>query len=146
VNGLTVLWNDGTGHFTTPPGSVTVPGCGTAVVAADFDKDGDPDLAVAVAGAGYGPSSVQVLRNLGGGHFVAPVSYAVAPYAFQLVAGDLDGNTRPDLVVGTSSGFDVLLNGTGTDFQPAVTFNAFSGPIALGDVDRDGDLDVMLTN
>jgi hypothetical protein len=64
-----------------------------------------------------------------------------------IAAADLNGDTRPDLVVGVHGGFEVLLNkGDGTFLAP-VFYGTNSGDgalaIALIDLNRDGHIDIV---
>jgi hypothetical protein len=134
-------------------------GTGTVVpvgiVAADFDGDGDMDLAVAGYGYVGAGSSVLLLRNNGNGTFAAPVSFPSAAGPYDLAVGDLTGDGRPDLVIAHQDyRVTVLANNGAGGFAAPVVYSGlgdnYAGPlfasVALGDVDRDGDLDVLYGN
>lgn len=67
--------------------------------------------------------------------------------------GDVDGDQLPDMLVGCASGKILYWKNTGTSAAPAFTYqyDTFAGinikvPVspALGDLDKDGDMDLML--
>jgi hypothetical protein len=91
-----------------------------------------------------------VLLGNGDGTFALPVNYPVQNFPTALAVGDLDGDGRPDLVVGGngSSAVSVLPgNGDGT-FAAAVTYPAGSAPdsVAIGDLNGDGAPDLATAN
>jgi hypothetical protein len=75
-----------------------------------------------------------------------PVDYVVGPVPISMTAGDLDGDGKVDLVVGTfNSGVKVLLNKGEGAFSAPVSY-AYSGDVAAGDVSGDGKLDLVVAN
>ena len=117
-----------------PPRSVTL---------ADFNGDTFLDLAVATSS-----NTVIVRLNNGNGTFFANVAYATVANPTAVESGDLNGDSRPDLVVTSSSGSlaSVLLNsGTGT-FVPKVDYPAGVGnyAIAIGNLDVLAPIDLAI--
>jgi hypothetical protein len=101
-----------------------------SVVVGDFNGDGHLDLAV--LGRIPGSTQVAILFGRGDGTFRPPVITTVpglpAGDSFPVLAGDLTGNGRDDLVVfsANDASFDVLLsNGNGTFTN--------TGPVAIGE-------------
>lgn len=156
-NTVSIYFGNGTSSTFAPRQAVSV-GTGAVVpvgiAAADFDGDGDVDLAV----AGYGyvgtGSSVILLRNSGNGTFAAPISFPSGEGPYDLAVGDLTGDGRPDLVIGHENyRVTVLANNAAGGFAAPLTYTVggtYAGPlfptVALGDVDRDGDFDVLYGN
>jgi len=68
-----------------------------AVAVSDFDGDGNLDVAVASRDS----NEVSVYLGLGSGKFQQPQTYALSPAAtpVQMIAADVNGDGRPDLVV-----------------------------------------------
>ena len=143
--------DDGSGVFAPHPVSPTFGGGdSTAVALGDLDNDGDLDAIV--ANAGNQPQNVRL--NDGTGRFLPhPVSPTLGAGNSTAVAlGDVDGDGDLDAIIANDTGQaqDVYLNdGTGqlTPHPVAPTFGAGnSTAVALGDVDGDGDLDVVVAN
>lgn len=118
----------------------------------DIDGDGKPDVAV----ANYNGSNLSVLRNtstVGTISFATAVSFATGFQSTSIVAGDIDGDGKPDLAVGNSGNADIsVLRNTsivGTiSFATQVTFATGTGPfsISIGDIDGDGKPDLAVAN
>ncbi len=139
-----LLLGTGTGAFGLPlylpAGSQPV-----GVALTDIEGDGDADLAVA---SGLG-SSVQLRRNDGSGGFGAGVVTGAGAPPAALLAAPLDGDALADLVVACSDGTLRVLHADGAGgVLAAVTWPTLAQPVALeaGDMDLDGDLDVLTTH
>jgi hypothetical protein len=125
---------------------------------ADFDGDGRPDVAYATVCGGGG---VAVLFQNGDGTFTEHVIANVgADHQGQLLAADVSGDGRPDLIViagppttVSMAHVDVYASRADRTFDPAAsqpvafepfTFAARSG--AAGDYDGDGDTDILMSS
>ncbi|HEX6810560.1 MAG TPA: VCBS repeat-containing protein [Planctomycetota bacterium] len=139
-----VLRNDGTGAFTPVPGAVISSTLPEEVALADFDGDGDLDAALA---SWLYPN--KVLLNQGSGTFVA-ASFPSSTGTL-VRAADFDGDGDQDLVFGNyGGGLDRLYrnNGLGTFTLDPTAFPPpalASQLMRVGDVDRDGDVDIVRT-
>jgi hypothetical protein len=134
-----------------------------SVAVDDIDGDGKPDLAVANSNNNTsGPSTVSILRStstVGSISFDAQLTFPVGANPSYVVLGDLDGDGKPDLVVANSDfsssnpnlTISVLRNTStpgSVSFAPGQTFTVGSKPgaVALGDLDGDGKLDLVVAN
>ncbi|QDU68327.1 FG-GAP repeat domain-containing protein [Engelhardtia mirabilis] len=114
-----------------------------AVTLADLDRDGDLDVAVGHRAGGF----VGVRLGDGDGSLGALFQYDVGGEVRNLVAGSIDGDVYPELVVAADiGGTKILRNQSGSGFtvetQPG-TFGGFTAWVELGDADGDGDLDLL---
>jgi hypothetical protein len=141
---VTILRNNGNGHFAQPASSPEPAGdIPFSVAAADLDGDTDQDLAVANAGS----SDVTILRNDGHGAFVQPASSPepAGHNARAIAAADLDGDTDQDLAVANFSSNKVTIlrnDGNGDFVQPASSPEAAgTAPESVAAADFDGDTD-----
>ena len=145
---VSVLLGTGTGSFgaKTDFGTGFVP---TSVAIGDLNRDGKPDLAVTNSTA----SSVSVLLGTGTGSFGTKTDFGTGFDPRSVAIADLDGDGNLDLAVANngSATVSVLLNTTVVSpgsFDPTVDFATGTAPssVALGDVDRDGALDLVVAN
>ena len=114
-------------------------------MAADVDRDGRADIVATSA-------TTDVLRALPGGGFAGPVTYAAR--GNDMAIADFNGDKRLDIVTadGSTSTLYVLLNGANGSFTvhshaSEQVSNLMNGrALALGDLDRDGFLDVVVSH
>jgi hypothetical protein len=133
---------------------------GSGVAIFDYDGDGDQDLLLVDGGVtpgyqGEEPAS-KLYRNEGGGQFLGitgGLGLGVAGYGMGATAGDVDGDGDLDLYVtayGSNQLFRNAGDGTFTDVTAAAGVGGgaamWSTSTAFADVDRDGDLDLYVTN
>ncbi len=154
-NTLSLGRNDGAGSFTdvsTIP--TTHPSQGLTL--GDVDGDGDLDLVIANYGDNFpNPGNTVSIRvNDGAGNFTAPTTGAevqVEPRPRRVALGDLDGDGDLDMVVSVdnNSTAGVLTvhfnNGSGV-FGAGTLLSTIEDikALKLGDIDGDGDLDLLL--
>ncbi len=160
-----VIEGDAAGHATfaqmttaLPPATQT--NVSGSVEPVDYDRDGDLDLTIATLPGPTGtPGGLQFLTNNGAGfadESAARLTLADNQPCFAHQAADLDGDGHMDLVVLGRE------DATGAALDPAVFFNDGTGhygtaagradldtglgaalDVAIGDVDGDGDLDLV---
>ena len=130
-----------------PQGQSAQPSAGARnrIALVDADADGDLDL------IGASPSGLRYLRNDGGRFVEDPSRFAglTLASAAGVVAGDLDNDSRPDLLVLQDTGYRLLRQKTDGAFEDITAAAGVkgSGPAAAGvlaDLDHDGDLDAIV--
>lgn len=144
----TVWLNDGLGNFTAHP---TTPAFGsadsTAVELHDLDGDGDLDALV----ANFSNQAETVWLNDGAGNFTPhPTTPSFGMGNSQdMGVGDLDDDGDMDVIIAntTPQAETVWLNDGAGNFIPHPTTPSFeagqASGMAIGNIDRDGDLDVV---
>jgi hypothetical protein len=173
-NRFYLYMNDGAGHFTEQAvnrgASVTAVGLpswrGMGVAMGDYDADGYLDILTSDHSRPMSNNGARLLRNLGAtnpgffqdvtqasgvGVFRSPLHVQNIVYRFQPQFADIDLDGQSDILFSADDGTSQLFwnngNGTFTDGTiPAGVGTDKSGMgSALGDYDRDGDLDWMVT-
>jgi len=117
----------------------------------DLDRDGDVDLLK----GNYNVSLFQGLpdefrANFGAGAFPGITQGFGNARTLDLATADLDVDGKPEIVAGHDAHMNAIwsVDGSGA-FINAITWNtstASTTAVAIGDVDRDGDLDLITAN
>lgn len=118
-----------------------------AVIARDFNQDGAPDFATADAGG----DTCSILLNQGDGRSFSLQSLFAGNQPNWIDAADLDGDGDDDLVTANQffskaepDSVSVLSNAEGAfSLSLGLDFGATEEAVALGDLDGDGDVDLV---
>ncbi|HET9501934.1 MAG TPA: FG-GAP-like repeat-containing protein [Hymenobacter sp.] len=146
-----VLLGNGTGAFNSASTLPLAGGYISTMTLGDLDGDGDLDLA-----AMTDSSRIGIRLNNGTGTFSGTLKVQVGERPLLLALADMDADGDLDLLTGnqgtTSCTTSVRFNdgagsfsGTTSEFLSTGTNTNF-GPLMLGDIDSDGDLDLLISN
>jgi hypothetical protein len=145
TDAVLLLAGDGVGGLASP--MATAAGAGVAGLAgANFDADAARDLSVLNAAA----NTVQILLGGPGGLVAGPATPVGAAIDAAIANGSLNpnGDAFADIMAVGAAGFDAwATDGMGTGYVGEIT-GAFGaggtfGALAIGDIDEDGDDDVV---
>ncbi len=145
--------NDQGTFATTPAWDYNIPETITSVAVADYDLDNDLDIAIATLNdknylfeneSTHEPIFTDITEDAW--------PQAAASNTYGLAWGDIDGNGTPDLVVGNGGASNEVYLHHGSKLTLSTTLPGPGGEagdtrgVALADMDRDGDLDLAVTN
>lgn len=131
---------DGRGGFVSKSiASISDADVGSAAVG-DFDGDGHLDIAF----LGDVPDSFQIASGNGDGTFRSPEAVPLDPPGGEsLIVADLNGDGRPDLIVGGQT-LEVFLNRGHGRFVPAARIDVPSSVMVAADFNGDGHTDLAV--
>ena len=147
-NAVSVLLGNGNGTFQTHVDYTGTGNSPNSVALGDFNGDGKLDIAV--ANYDY-TNGLSILLNTGTGTFATPVNYNLAGnnnYGWQVIAKDLNGDGKLDLVLATNTSRLQVAYGNGDGTFNAITYNMGNQELsaAVGDFNGDGRPDIALIN
>jgi Bacterial Ig-like domain (group 3)/FG-GAP-like repeat len=154
TDSYSVLLGNGDGTFNF---NNNYPSAGTGAnlcAVADFNGDGYLDIAATTNyNANDTGGGVDVLLGNGDGTFQDPVSFNAGPIeTFAIAVGDINHDGIPDLALTSNCQFQTCLNGNvsvafgkgdGTFQYPPTIVASGTGPVALADMNGDGNLDIV---
>jgi FG-GAP-like repeat len=154
-NTISVLLNRGGGRFRAPR-DYSTGASPTDLAVGDLNADGKADVATSnLNSIDTGHPRISVLLNKGDGSFGAKRNYRTG-WIYSVAIGDLNGDRRPDLVVGSVWGFpSVLLNRGNGRFQAMLQYrveakhkhDSTGGEwAAIGDLNGDSKVDLATSN
>jgi hypothetical protein len=145
------LVNDGFGNFTETSTPIDGNQFGDAATA-DFDGDGNADVVISGEPDSFSPEQTVVYFGDGTGGFPRQTTLQGLSRS-SLAVGDLNNDGNVDLVAsgrdGTSTGVTRVYLGDGQGgfmASGAQVAGGIASGLDLGDVDRDGNLDLVITN
>jgi len=146
LNTISILKNNGDGTFAAQVTTNTSV-FGTSLQPADLDNDGDMDL-VYTSNTAFGSSKVfRVYQNDGTGALTLNNSEANNQEKTLMPAFDFNGDGNVDLITRNPS-TEIYLNNSGISYSlgSPTLLSAEEGWPLSGDLDGDGDLDVLIPN
>lgn len=160
VGVVSVLYGDGAGRLSAAAAAFPTGIGACAVAVADLDKDGHLDIVTANGAEGWDAgdapgNSVSVLLGDGSGGFAAHADFATGAYPKEVKVADLDKDGNLDLVTCNRGTWEAygntvsVLRGNGSGgfaAKTSFTTGALPTAVAVGDLDKDGDLDLVSAN
>ena len=140
------------GNPTIVPVSTTACGWSEWIAAGDVNGDGKADVVVSIS-SGCPTGQIAVLTGKGNGKFNTPVYYSTGTtaQAYEVFLQDMSGDGKPDIIVSNADGtISVLLNngkgkfGTAKLITSVATYSPHRNPLAFGDFNGDGKLDIAV--
>jgi len=141
--------NNGAGNFTGPYTNWGIGVCESSIALGDIDNDGDLDLIVSGMDTNGGWRLDKYINNTG--NFLGPAPIGTGVQNSSIALADIDGDGDLDLIVSGYDGIgyrlDKYINNGAGNFLAPTNFGTgvYNSSIALGDIDNDGDLDLIVT-
>jgi hypothetical protein len=146
AGGFSILLNDGAGGFLPPNSTARTNTLDVAV--ADFNGDGKRDLALISFTSGSGAGLLSIRFGDGAGGFGPATDYAVGTTPLDVLAVNINADTKPDVVVvnQNTGNVSVLLNNGDGTLGATTNFPAGLNPqsAAAGDINSDGKVDLVV--
>ncbi len=146
IDSVQIFLNDGDGTFTVSDGISTTTGF-EQLKMADIDEDGDLDL------VGLSPVLGQLITyvNDGTGSFSIQTTSAATSSSYQFTLASFDIYSHIDAITADQDNDEISFFGDGSPYAfGALPVNTVIGDgpnaIASGDLDGDGDIDVLVSN
>jgi len=135
-----IFFNDGNRSVRTPGTSLGTGTGGSAVTLLEWNGDGSRDIAVGGL-AGY---SAEVFVNDGSGAFSSADRLQSGGFVNDMIAADLNGNGRSELIVTGASGTVIMRSQSQGGFEQMSLSSGAGLDLDVADMDLDGDQDIIV--
>jgi RHS repeat-associated protein len=135
--------NGGYARINTPAlRNLNLGGYDSKLAVGDFDLDGKQDLVITTVDSSYNFANVAILTSLGDGTFSRSVKGQVSGIYNKLKVADINKDGKSDIIV-NGANLGVFLGTGGNNFQFTNYGANGASYTELGDIDKDGNLDIV---